>query len=178
VWDWPWEDCVPFGKRGDEEKDPAVMSRELRDKALSVTAADLSLAPTQTRLDVWGVLMELGYPQATATLAVFADGTSSLYISTGGGVIGSGEHKPVREESEKFLFAAQCFIEHFEPAGETPYPKPGRVRFYIRTFETTLAAEADEQELGRNLHELGPLFHAGHAVITQMRLISERRDEA
>jgi hypothetical protein len=169
---------VPFGKKRDEEKDPAAMSRELRDKALSVTAAELSLAPTQAHIDVWGVLMELGYPQAIATLAVFADGTSSLYISTGGGVIGSGEHKPVRDVAERFLFAAQGLIEHFEPAGETPYPKPGRVRFYIRTFETTLAAEADEQELGRNFHELAPLFHAGHAVITQMRLISERRDDA
>jgi hypothetical protein len=154
------------------------MSRELRDKALSVTAEDLKLAPTEARLNVWGILMELGYPQAIATLAVFADGTSSLYISTGGGVIGAGQHKPVREEAEKFLFVAQSHIEHFEPADGLPYPKAGRVRFYIRTFETTLTAEADAEELGSNHHKLGPLFHAGHAVITQMRLISERRDEA
>jgi hypothetical protein len=165
-------------KKDDEAREAAAASRELRDKALKVTAEELSLAPTAAHLNVWGVLMELGYPQATATLAVFADGTSSLYISTGGGVIGAGEHKPVRDESEKFLFAAQGLLQHFEPAVETPYPEPKRVRFYIRTFETTLTAEADEQELGRNLHELGPLFRAGHAVITQMRLISERRDEA
>ncbi len=169
---------MPFGKKRDEEKNPAAVSREQRDRALRVTAADLSLAPTEARLNVWGVLMELGYPQAVATLAVFADGTSSLYISTGGGVIGSGEHKPVRAEAEKFLFAAQSFIEHFERAEDTPYPKAGRVRFYVRTFEATLTAEADEQDLGRKIHKLGPLFHAGHAVIAQMRLISERRDEA
>jgi hypothetical protein len=167
-----------FGKKHDDEKNPAAISRELRDKALSVSAAELSLAPTEARLNVWGVLMELGYPQTVATLAVFADGTSSLYISTGGGVIGAGEHKPVRAEAEKFLFTAQSFVEHFEPADGTPYPKAGRVRFYVRTFEATLTAEADEQELGRKIHKLGPLFHAGHAVITQMRLLSERRDEA
>ena len=170
---------MPFGKKDEEEaKEAAAMSRQLRDKALSVTATELSLAPTEARLNVWGVLMELGYPQAVATLAVFADGTSSLYISTGGGVIGAGEHKPVRAEAEKFLFAAQGLVAQFERAGEMPLPEPSRVRFYIRTFDGTLTAEAGEQDLGTNQHKLGPLFHAGHAVITQMRLISERRDEA
>ncbi len=159
-------------------RDPAAMSRTLRDKALSVSASDLSLEPIEARQQVWGVLMELGYPQAVATLAVFADGSSSLYISTGGGVIGAGEHKPVRDEAEKFLAVAQSHVADFERAHETPYPKQGRVRFYVRTFETTLTAEADEVDLGRLRHKLGPLFHAGHAVITQMRLISERREEA
>lgn len=169
---------MPFGKKDDEAKESAAMSRTLRDKALSVTAAELSLAPTESHLNVWGVLMEIAYPQAVATLAVFADGTSSLYISTGGGVIGAGQHKPVRDESEKFLFAAQGLAEHLEPAEETPFPEPGRVRFYMRTFDDTVTAEATEQDLRSNHHGLGPLFHAGHAVITQMRLISERRDEA
>jgi hypothetical protein len=168
---------MPFGRKHADEKDPAALSRQLREKALSVTAADLSLEPTEARLNVWGVLMELGYPQAVATLAVFADGSASLYINTGGGVIGAGEHKPVRAEAEKFLFATQSFVQHFERTGETPYPRAGRVRFYVRTFEGTLTAEAGEEELGRKIHPLGPLFHTGHAVITQMRLISERRDE-
>lgn len=169
---------MPFGKKDDEAKEAAAMSRTLRDKALSVTAAELSLAPTAAHLNVWGVLMELGYPQAVATLAVFADGTSSLYISTGGGVIGAGEHTPVRDVAEKFLFAAQGLVATFERVGETPFPASGRVRFYIRTFDGTLTAEAGEPDLRSNHHQLGPLFQAGHAVITQMRLISERRDEA
>jgi len=169
---------VPFGKKKDEEKDPAATSRKLRDMALSVTAADLKLEPIEARPRVWGVLMELGYAEAVATLAVFADGSASLYISTGGGVIGAGEHKPVREEAEKLLSVTETHVADFERADETPYPKPGRVRFYVRTFQTMLTAEADEQDLGKLRHKLGPVFHAGHAVITQMRLMSERRDEA
>jgi len=169
---------VPLGKKRDEDKDPAAASRKLREMALSVTAADLKLEPIEARPHVWGVLMELGYPEAVATLAVFADGTSSLYISTGGGVIGAGEHKAVREEAEKLLSVTETHVADFERAAETPYPKPGRVRFYVRTFRTTLTAEADEQDLGHLRHKLSPVFHAGHAVITQMRLISDRRDEA
>ena len=32
-----------------------------------------------------------------------------------------------------------------------------------------------EQDLGQNRHKLSPVFHAGHAVITQMRLVSEKK---
>jgi len=166
---------MQFGKKKNETEDPATASRRLRETALSVTAAHLNLAPIEARPHVWGVLMELGYPQAVATLAAFADGSVSLYISTGGGVIGAGEHKPVREEAERLLSLAETHVADFERADETPYPEPGRVRFYVRTFHTTLTAEADDQDLGHLRHKLDPVFHAGHAVITQIRLISEGR---
>jgi len=153
------------------------MSKSLRDQALSVTAQDLNLKPIEARPHVWGVLMELGYSQAVATLVSFADGSTSLYISTGGGVIGAGEHQAVREEADRFLAVAEQHIADFDPVdGETPPPKPGRVRFYVRTFQSTLTAEAEDAPLARGQHKLSPVFHAGHAVITQMRLMSERRE--
>jgi len=172
---------MPFGKKKDddeEQRDAAAMSRTLREKALAVTAADLGLEPGGARPNVWGVLMEMGYPQAVASLATFADGSVSLYISTGGGVIGAGEHKPVRDEAEKFLMVVQENLAEFLPTEQTPLPKEGRVRFYVRTHAGTLTAEADEKLLGNRLHKLSPVFLAGHAVITQMRLISERHDDA
>lgn len=169
-----------FGKKKDdppEGEDPAAMSRRLREQALGVTAADLGLGPTEPRPQVWGVLMEMGYRDAVATLAAFADGSASLYISSGGGVIGAGQHQPVRDEAERFLFVVQQNLAEFEPASETPLPSEGRVRFYVRTFDSTLTAEADDALLGNRLHKLSPVFLAGHAVLTQMRLISESRDE-
>jgi hypothetical protein len=160
--------------KGDEEQPDAVAtSRKLRDQALSVTAWDLNLEPIAARPDVWGVLMELGYPQAVATLAAFADGSTSLYVSTGGGVIGAGERKAVREEADRFLTVVQQHIEGFEPTDETPLPSAGRVRFYVRTFQSTLTAEVEDAPLARGTHKLSPVFQAGHAVITQMRLLSE-----
>jgi hypothetical protein len=163
-----------FGPKKQPKPTPAEMSRKLREQALSVTAADLNLAPIEARPHVWGVLMELGYPEAVATLAAFAEGSVSLYISTGGGIIGAEEHPSVREASERFLSIAQRHIADFEPAAETPPPKPGRTRFHVRTFNATLTAEADEQDLGHGRHKLSPVFHAGHAVITEMRLASEK----
>ena len=172
---------MPFGNKKDSEEraDPAAMSKRLREKALNVTAQDLNLEPIEARPHVWGVLMELGYPEAVATLVAFADGSASLYISTGGGVIGAGEHKEVREEGDRFLAVADQHIADFEPADSAmPLPRRDHVRFYLRTFQTTLTAEAEEALLMKGEHKLSLMFRAGHAVLTQMRLASERRKQA
>jgi len=71
----------------------------MREQALSLAAADLNLEPIEARPHVWGAIMELGYAQAIASLCVFAEGTVSLYVSTGGGIAGAGEHPSVREEA-------------------------------------------------------------------------------
>jgi hypothetical protein len=165
---------MPSGEK--PKPTPAETSRKLREQALRVAAPDLGLSPTSARPDVWGVVMDLGFEGAVASLAVFAEGSASLYISTGGGVIGAGEHAPVRAAAEKLLDAAQSNLAGFRPAAESALPGPGRVHFHVRTFHGTLAAEGDEQDLGHGRHTLSPVFHAGHAVITEIRLESERRE--
>ena len=113
--------------------------------------------------------METAYPEAVASLAVFAEGGTSLYFSSGGGVIGAGEHDSVRATHGPFFAEAEAKLGAFTKAKETPMPAEGRVRFYIRTYGGTLTAEAAEQDLGEMRHELSPLFHAGHAVIAAVR---------
>ncbi|HMI32088.1 MAG TPA: hypothetical protein VK527_10145 [Candidatus Limnocylindrales bacterium] len=162
-------------KQSQPKRTPAEMSRNLREKALSVTAADLNLAPIEARPHVWGVLMEIGYEEAVATVAVFADGSVSLYISSGGGVIGAGEHPMVREAAERLLTITEKYVPEFESASQTPLPQTGRVRFYVRTFTATLTADADEKDLGNHRHKLSAIFHAGQGDITEMRLTSETR---
>ena len=149
--------------------DPAEMIRRLREQALRVTAGDLELFPTDARPHIWGAIMELGYPTGNATLVSFAEGTTSLYFSNGGGVIGAGEHEAVREAAERFLDMFEAHRAQLRPVEATPGPRIGRVRFYARTFEETLGAEALEDELALEGHPLAPVFQAGHAVITAIR---------
>ena len=157
------------------KSDPLAISRELRARALTINAADIGVVPAGTLQHVWGVLMETCYPEAVASVIALADGTTSLYFSNGGGIIGAGEHESVRAASRALLLAAQAHREAFTQAFETPLPEPGRVRFYVRTFGATLTAEVAEEDLGHRRHPLSPVFHAGHAVITELRLVSEHR---
>ena len=148
---------------------PAEPMSGLREQALTVAAADLGIGPATDRPHVWGVLMETGYPQAVATLVVFADGTTSLYFSNGGGIIGAGAHASVRAAGTQLLAVAERSLAILTPAGATPLPGIGQVRFYVRTFEGTRSAEAAEQALGGGKHALSQLFLAGHAVIAAVR---------
>jgi hypothetical protein len=108
---------------------PAQAAQGLREHALSVTAQDAGITSTSGDAQVWGVLMEIGFRDAVATVVSLADGTTSLYFSTGGGVIGAGAHAAVRSAATSFIAAAETHRAHFTGATEHPQPAPGRVRF-------------------------------------------------
>src|SRR5690242_20481121 len=117
--------------------DPAETMRGLRQPALDVSAPELGLDATAAQ-QVWGLLMETGYPVGVASLVTFLEGTTSLYYSKGGGIIGAGEHAPVRAASTAFLAAANAHLADFSPTRETPLPSVGRVRFYVRVGDRLL----------------------------------------
>lgn len=89
--------------RSKPEGDPTAAVRALRDEAIRVSADDIDLAPATALGRVWGVLVEIGYPEPVATLVALSDGTTSLYFSNGGGVIGAGEHAAVRDAASHLL---------------------------------------------------------------------------
>jgi hypothetical protein len=143
---------------------------EMRQQAVTVPGDSLHFERRRPR--VWGAVMELGLASGgVATLVVYADGTTSLYSSAGGGILGAGQLRGVRGTSDAFLRAAQPHHATFEaaPQGELPYPDPGRVRFYLRTNAGIRTAEAGEDELKTGSHRLSPLFRAAQAVLDELR---------
>jgi hypothetical protein len=145
---------------------------QLRQQALTTPPEELEFERRWPR--VWGSVMELGLPSgAVATLVVFADGTTSLYSSAGGGIVGSGSQRTVRRASDEFMEAATAAASRgFADAAESPLPAPGRVRFYLRTTGGLRTAEAGEAELKAGGHALSALYTAGQAVLAQVRPLS------
>jgi hypothetical protein len=152
--------------------DRAVTSSDLRDQLFASMPGEFGIAPGPGHQHVWFVLMETGYPEASASLVAVADGTTSLYFSNGGGIIGAGEHPAVRNAAERFIALVDARVGLLTVADAHPLPSVGRVRFYARTFTDLRTAEAAERELGEGQHPLSPLFFAGHAVITAVRNVS------
>jgi len=156
---------------------PEVMA-ELRARALAVRPTDIGLAPDEFTERPWGLLMETGLQGgAVYSLVVLADGSTSLYFSTGGGVIGAGGHEAVRAASKSMLETAMRLQFQAQVASLTPLPGRGRVHFYLLTAHGTLSYSADEQGLGQGNDRMSELFHAGHAVIAQVRLNAEARSQ-
>src|SRR5689334_9394559 len=80
-----------------DDREPNEVFLALRGKVLGLDPAEVAITASPRLPRVWAVLMETGYPGAVATLAALADGTTSLYLSSGGGMIGAGGHTRVAE---------------------------------------------------------------------------------
>jgi len=153
----------------DRKPDPAETARELRERALVAPPAEIGLPPESTSGGVWLAVMETGHRGAAVSLVCVADGTTSLYFSSGGGIIGAGEHASVRNAAIDFIGMTQRSVALLGVVETHPLPDLDRVRFYARTTDALLGAEASVDTLGSGGHQLSPLFAAAHAVITAIR---------
>jgi hypothetical protein len=165
-----------------ESPDPTFVSTDtspdgvysrLRHQALYAKRIDVGISPPAADAPAWGALMETGYDAATVTLFALAGGTTSLYISTGGGVIGGEDHESVQQSNAAFIQEANRLLPHLEPCESFPVPEMGHTIFYVLTDAGILTCDALEDDLGEDHHVLSPLFYSGHEVIGQLRLISE-----
>ena len=144
---------------------------------LSLDPATVGLHPSAELPRVWGVLMEMGFPDGAATIVSLADGTTSLYTSEGGGVIGGGEHAPVAAASRRFLVEAEATETGLSPAesANVDLPPAGIVSFVVLAYSGTQIGAADEHELASMQHPLSQLYAAGQDVITALREAEESR---
>lgn len=147
----------------------------LRSMALNIKAEDIGLTRENFPNEVFGVLMETGFEKGSFTLLVFADGTTGLYFSNGGGIIGAGAHETVRKASSVFLSAANHYRAQTKPVSSYPHPSAGQVRFYLIGYSGVTGYAAKEEDLGENRDSLSQLFHAAHRVISELRQIEESR---
>jgi len=104
----------------------------LRSQALSTNRFDVGVSPAEGAL-AWGTLMETGYDGATVTLLALADGTTSLYFSSGGGVIGGQAHETVRRANAEFLAQTNHFLAQLVPCETFPIPEADHTVFYVLT---------------------------------------------
>ena len=146
---------------------PQDVSRALREKALTLSPRDLgiSIRPHEP----FAIVMDMAYPEAVASLLSSSSGDASIYFSNGGGIIGGIGHEDVKKAAQAFVLEAAKYSVNMSATREFPYPAVGKVRFYVRTPEAVVVAEAPEAELGGGKHPLSPLFFAGQNVITRLR---------
>lgn len=149
--------------------DPAAMSLELRSMVLALSAADLGLTRANHPQEVWGMLMETGMQGGHYTLVALADGSTSLYYSTGGGIIGAGGWPAVKDASKRFLDQGNRALDSSAPATSLQPPPLRTTRFFFLTFDGVHVGTAPETALTRKDHRLAALFRAGHDVITAIR---------
>jgi hypothetical protein len=124
---------------------------------------------------VWGVVVETGYREGSATLVALADGTASMYYSTGGGVIGAGRHEKPNAAAKALIRRAADFVSQCSPINTFPLPRRGETRFYLFMPAGKCVASAPEAALGDPTYPLFPLFAAAHELIMEIQVIGEAK---
>jgi hypothetical protein len=155
--------------------DPAPIYLKLRQRLLNLSPTALGISASKAAPHVWGVLVEMGYEAGTATLTAYADGTTSLHYSTGGGLLGRGDYLPLAEAAKALVAQAEADMQNLSRSTEFPLPEAGKVNFIVLTYSGIFAEEAPEKKLLANTHPLADLYHRTQDTLTQLRVLAEKR---
>jgi hypothetical protein len=148
---------------------------DLRAKLLATTPAEIKVKPSQHLPRVWAALLDWGMAGGTATIAVVADGTVSMYTSVGGGMIGAGQHRSIHLPAARFLKTVEAIADSLSPATQAPLPGAGEAALVALTYD----------DMRRGLVELTRLsptdpfaraWVAGQHLITALRELQDTID--
>ncbi|MGD9842279.1 MAG: hypothetical protein AB7F79_12650 [Steroidobacteraceae bacterium] len=150
--------------------DPIKMTALLRAGVLAIQPADMGYQ-LENCPDVLGVMLELCNPEVVVSLVTLLDGSVSVYLSDGDGVIGCGQHPDVRQAARKMMQMASRMSPYCEPVDQYPLPVEQQVRFYLLSKRGVLGAVATRTEMDEGMSELAELYYACHGVISMIELL-------
>jgi hypothetical protein len=162
-----------FGRRKGPEKFGRDVFEGLRQQILHLDPASVGMARESESSPVWGGMLEMGYPNATVSFVCLRDGTTSMYTSSGGGIIGAGEHAAVVSANTAFLAVLVDHLAVLRPDSSESVPAKGCVVLRALTYDGQRIFEADKDDVFRSGGVLAPVFAAANEVITQLRLLDE-----
>jgi hypothetical protein len=146
---------------------------DLRTMAFSVTPEQLRLSLPSGKTIVYGVIMDWGIDTATATVVSYQTGDASMYLSSGGGIIGGGQHQNVSSAAKQFVNLAQRYLDKAAKSEINSLPQQNEVKFYLLTNKVIYIG----QDIMRNLENRTsiwlPLFDEANKVLTELRMKAE-----
>jgi len=147
----------------------------LRNMALNITPDQLQLTLSDNQTKVYGVVMDWDLGEGIATLISFSTGDASMYLSTGGGMIGAGHHENVSNAVKAFVDKAQTYLDKTTKTETTPLPAKNSVRFYLLTNKGKFSAQETLKNFENNSSTWLTLFEEGNKVISELRLFNDKK---
>src|SRR5262245_15450288 len=143
----------------------------LRKAALKVTEATVGKAPPE-HPDLLGAVIDIPSRGGIASVVAMADGTTSMYTSTGGGTIGAGAHEAVARATHALLATLQELIEMFPADERVDLPPADMVQITLVTHVGRRRANVPAAAFwGNEPSTVVELIAAIHDVISAIRRI-------
>lgn len=144
-------------------------------RRLWLGGAAIEAAGVQLTLDdIVAVMMEFRVEKGSATLVGAQDGTASLYLENGGGIIGMGFHAPTAAASLALMGCARSYLDLLPMDNSFALPAKGKRALRVVTKAGIHSTEFVEKELSADL-PIAPLAMAAEHLLTNARLLDERR---
>lgn len=104
---------------------------------------------------VYAGIVDMDMGNSIVTLACVADGTTSLYFSTGGGQLGLGQaHEAVRTATTAFLASSEQVLDKMTPTKTFPLPTRKKHIVYLITEDTIYSQELNMNDVNTYPREL------------------------
>ena len=149
--------------------DPAIYFK-MRSNALQ---APLPSSPNDS---VNIVLMDWHVANGTASVLAAADGTASIYLSSGGGFIGAGQKSTaVRNLALQVVELARTLATHCHATESIDLPPKGEVFFYLRNTTSLRLGIATDAAMSAGTDPLTALGVAMQKIVSAYRVISAQQ---
>lgn len=152
---------------------PETVYQGLRNMVLCGTRERFGLEATASPTEPWGVVMDWGVPNGTATVMALSDGSASIYLSGGGGYLGGQKEESVRSAALKAVETVREFQPRMRPTKDYILPATGEVIFYALTDEGVFTTAEQEMQLRDPAHPFARLGTAMQNIVSQYRILEE-----
>jgi hypothetical protein len=144
----------------------------LRKMSLDMTPEQLGLNLSKDKTVVYGIIMDWEMNGAVATTISYMSGDASMYTSTGGGVIGGGQHQNVSSVAKQLVTLAQTYLDKATKTDSTPLPDRDSVKFYFLTNKGIYVGQEVMSNFENNSSKWLGLFEEANKVLTELRKTS------
>ena len=149
--------------------------RDLRNLAFSATMEQVGVELPTDKTKIYGVIMDWDLGGATATLVAFLSGDASLYLSSGGGVVGGRAHDNVKRAAAAFINKAEKYLSKTVITDSTPLPGKETVKFYFLTNKGKFVGQEEVKNFDNNTSQWLDLFEEGNKLITEIRIVADMK---
>lgn len=149
---------------------PAEVAADLRSKAFNMKPLNAAASSTSP----FGLINEFRQGNVIVTLAAFATGDVSMYLSTGGGILGGVGQQELAALARKAIGELQPLLPQLARTDETNPPEVGEFCFYVLTPIGRFAARARTTDMVAREGAIVKLVHLGGALLTTLREVSQR----
>jgi len=148
---------------------------DLRNLDLGSTIEQIGIQLPVDQTKIYGVIMDWYLGEGTATLVALLSGDASLYLSSGGGVIGGRGYDNVKKAAEDFIEKAESYLSKTVKTDSTPLPDKDGVTFYLLTNKGKFVGREEMKNFDNETSQWLDLFVEGNKLITEIRLIADMK---